>query len=540
MILAAPVYALVAVLACSNENDPLRFTPSTSTAPTLAASTTPKPPPTSTKTLAPPKATSPIGTNLAEVREYSSEFPFADLMKQSRTWISTSGTTWDDGKPLALDERGWVKSLAPGQKARALLAWGDGLRVPKGTYRLTATGKGKLNLWPQGGVVDVDGAVSVDVDVDPARGGVAITIDATDPESPVRDIALRLPGVAPTDAFNPAFVARLKGFETLRFMDWLDTNHSSLSLPGDRPTPADARYTVKGVPAEVIGALCAAANADAWVNVGHTWGDDLVRAFATALRESLPKDRRVYVEHSNEVWNGIFPQANAMKSTGLAAGLAKDPFEAQLRAHAKRSAEVHAIFEEVFGADKSRIVRVVGGWASNAWSSGILLDQIKKQGAVVDAVAIAPYFGGSFGEPARRGEVQSLGLPEFMKNLESAVDEAIGWTKAQREVATKWGVALVAYEGGQHLVGVGPVVDDAVVNRLFDAANRDPAMKALYLRYLQGWKAAGGGLFLHFTSTYRPTKYGRWGAAETLEQTRAEAPKLDALLTFQETTPRWW
>lgn len=540
MIWAAPVLALVAGLACENDNDPLRFAPSTSTPPALAASTTPKPPPTSKKSLAPPKATSPIGTNLAEVREYGSEFPFADLMKQSRTWISTSGTTWDDGKPLSLDERGWVKSLAPGQKARALLAWGDGLRVPKGTYRLTATGKGRLNLWPQGGVVDVDGAVSVDVDVDSARGGVAVTIDATDPANPVRDIALRLPGVAPTDAFNPAFVSRLKGFETLRFMDWLDTNHSTLSLPADRPVMTDARYTVKGVPAEVIGALCAAANADAWVNVGHTWGDDLVRAFAVALRDTLPKDRRVYVEHSNEVWNGIFPQANAMKSTGLAAGLAKDPFEAQLRAHAKRSVEVHAIFEEVFGAEKSRVVRVVGGWASNAWSSGVLLDQIKKQGAVVDAIAIAPYFGGSFGEPAQRGEVQSLGVPAFMAKLEGAVDEAIGWAKAQHEVATKWGVALVAYEGGQHLVGVGPVAEDAIVNRLFDAANRDPGMKALYLRYLQGWKAAGGGLFLHFTSTYRPTKYGRWGAAETLDQPRADAPKLDALLTFQETTPRWW
>jgi hypothetical protein len=65
-------------------------------------------------------------------------------------------------------------------------------------------------------------------------------------------------------------------------------------------------------------------------------------------------------------------------------------------------------------------------------------------------------------------------------------------------------------------------------------------MKDLYLRYLKGWKDAGGGLFLHFNSVMRPSKYGRWGALQSMEQPRAEAPKYDALMTFSETTPRWF
>ena len=383
------------------------------------------------------------------------------------------------------------------------------------------------------------------VDVDPKKGGLAVTIIETDPKDPIRDIHVWLPGADRTKRWNPAFLERLKGFGTLRFMDWMDTNHSTIIKAEERPVPDDVRYTVKGVPAEVIADLGNAANADVWVNVGHTWSDALVEATAVALRDKLGAERRVYVEHSNEIWNGIFPQAAFVKNRGVAAELSKDPFEAQLRWHARRSAEVHAIFDKVFGAQKNRVVRVLGGWAANSWSTGVMLDELKDNKSSVDAVAIAPYFGGSLGEPEQRGEVQGYGLPELMKRLEASVDESLAWVKEQKKVCDQRSseqgkIALVAYEGGQHLVGIGPVADDNHVNTLFDAANAAPQMKALYLRYLQGWKNAGGGLFLHFNSTMRPSKYGRWGAAESMEQPRAQAPKLDALLTFAEQTPRWW
>ena len=89
-------------------------------------------------------------------------------------------------------------------------------------------------------------------------------------------------------------------------------------------------------------------------------------------------------------------------------------------------------------------------------------------------------------------------------------------------------------------MGIGPVMDDPHVNTLFDRANSHPKMKDVYLRYLNGWKHAGGGLFVHFTTVAPPGKFGRWGAMERLGQPRAEAPKYDALLTFIEGTPRWY
>src|SRR5205085_6123994 len=70
----------------------------------------------------------------------------------------------------------------------------------------------------------------------------------------------------------------------------------------------------------------------------------------------------------------------------------------------------------------------------------------------------------------------------------------------QLAVAQRHGVQLVAYEGGQSLVGVGPLGSDPAINALFDAANRDPRMGALYTRYFADWGDAGGQLFMHFTN----------------------------------------
>ncbi len=534
--------ALIALVSCSKgEADPLDFAAARAKVTQTTKTPTQAPTPlVQQKTLIAPSPASGIGTNLAELREYTPERPFADAFKQSRGWISTDGSTWDDGKPIAVDANGWVKGLVAGQRARALVFWGEGLQFPAGAYQVSWEGTGTIDFWPQGGTSSSTGKGAYTLNADPKKGGIAVTITETKPTDPIRNIKVIVPGASASARFNPAFLERLKGYGTLRFMDWMETNHSTIVTPAERPKPADARYTNKGVPVEVIFDLCNTAFTDCWINVGHTWDDALIEEVATIAKTTLQPNRRLYVEFSNEVWNGIFPQSAFARKRSVMSDLSDDAFEAQMRWHARRSVQVHAIFDRVFGTENNRVVRVLGGWASNAWSSGVMLDQVKKEGSVVDAIAIAPYFGNSFGEPEQRGAVQGMALADLMAALEGAVDESLGWTKEQKKIADAHGVMLVAYEGGQHLMGVQDIADDPIINRLFDAANESPKMKDLYLRYLKGWKEAGGGLFLHFNSVMRPSKYGRWGALQSMEQPRAEAPKYDALMTFSETTPRWF
>ncbi len=449
-----------------------------------------------------------VGTNLAPVRDWSPERPFADLMKQSRAWISNTSETWDDGRPLAVDAHGWVRSLLPGQRARTLVMWGE--PIEKGDYVVTWSGHGTLDFWPQDTPSSSSGRAVIHAD--PARGGLAVTVTALDAKDPVRDIHVVRSGDEGKE-FSPRFLESLHGYSTLRFMDWMETNDAKAVHFSERPTVADARWSERGVPLEVMVDLCNQTKTDMWLTIPDTWDADAVARAAALVHQRLDPKRTLYVEHSNEVWNGMFQQAKRAQAAGLARGLSKNPFEAQLREHAQKSGEVFAAFAKVFAKDRYRLVRVLGSQAATPWASEVLLSE---KGVSADAVAIAPYFGAG----VRGGTVD-----EIMKQLGKSIDEQNELIQKHKRIAAHYGVRLLAYEGGQHLVGD---------NKAFIDANRDPRMRALYLRSLKGWSEGGGGLFLHYYDVGMPGKFGSWGAREHVDQPRAQAPKLDALMTFAE------
>jgi hypothetical protein len=188
-------------------------------------------------------------------------------------------------------------------------------------------------------------------------------------------------------------------------------------------------------------------------------------------------------------------------------------------------------------ANPARLVRVMGSQAANSWISEQLLDYQNAK-AKTDALAIAPYFGPDLGTVS---STASLTLDQLFSTLRNtSLPEAIGWMNNQAAVAKQRGIALVAYEGGQHLTGVGGLENNTSLNTLFDNANRDARMGTLYQTYLDAWKAAGAQLFVHYTNCDGYSKWGRWGALEYLEQPRAAAPKFDALQSFIERNPAWW
>jgi hypothetical protein len=57
-----------------------------------------------------------------------------------------------------------------------------------------------------------------------------------------------------------------------------------------------------------------------------------------------------------------------------------------------------------------------------------------------------------------------------------ALPETIQWIRNQAEVASEYGVDLIAYDGGQHLAAIPGVWDNSAINQLFDDVNRDERM----------------------------------------------------------------
>lgn len=231
--------------------------------------------------------------------------------------------------------------------------------------------------------------------------------------------------------------------------------------------------------------------------------------------------------------NGPIPSSAGRAGQGL--GLSKNTFEAGLFFYAKRAKEIFQIWEDVFGGT-DRLVRVLAAQSTNPWTSEKILgfDKAYKN---ADVLAIAPYFGGDLGNPETENEVAKMSLKGILDQCR--IDMAIRHKEAaeQAAVAEKHRLDLIAYEGGQHLVGTGGAENNKELTALFIAANRDPRMKELYQEDLRGWKKAGGGLFAAFTSMGRYGKWGSWGILENRDQDPARAPKYQAIIEFMGKTP---
>ncbi|MFO0929703.1 MAG: hypothetical protein U0736_22220 [Gemmataceae bacterium] len=475
----------------------------------------------------------PLGLNLGGVTDYSSELVFVDAFKAARAWISQAkGKPWGKGGPLDVDSRGNVRALADGQFAETVVWTGFEDRYPAGRFVCLYDGNGDVDIVSDARVTERQPG-RLEVEVKPRSGSAFLRITRTDPKDPVRNIRL-----VPVERektyrdrpFRDDFLRRWRGFRVFRFMDWQRTNGSPLVEWADRPTPTDHSQAIKGVALEYMIDLCNTLKVDPWFCLPHRASDDFVRQFAAMVKERLDPARTVYIEYSNECWNGQFAQARYCAEQGRKLGLSTNAFEAQLRYYSKRSVEIFAIWEDVFGG-KKRLVRVLATQSANPWTGTTVLDW-KSAHRHADAVAIAPYFGHHFGSPKTAEQVAEMSTDALVETLAKDVAANVKIVRSYAEVARKRGVQLVAYEGGQHLAGFHGAENNDRLTRLFHAANRHPRMKDLYLTDLHNWRDAGGGLYCVFSSMGTYSKWGSWGVLEHMAQDPKRVPKMQAIEQF--------
>jgi hypothetical protein len=268
-------------------------------------------------------------------------------------------------------------------------------------------------------------------------------------------------------------------------------------------------------------------NADPWFCLPHLADDEYVAEFAKLVLAKLNKDRKVYVEYSNETWNGQFEQARYCARKGKELGLSQNAYEGQLRYSAQRSVEIFKIFEREFGG-KDRLVRVLAAQSVNPWTGTTTMDW-NKASEQADAIAIAPYFGGALGDPKTADEVAALSVDQVLDRCAESIEANKKHLAKYAEEAKKRNLKLMAYEAGQHLAGHGGAENNEALTKLFHEANRHPRMRDLYLQDMKNWAAAGGDTYCHFSSVGRYTKWGSWGLKEYEDDDDAKAPKLQAI-----------
>ncbi len=481
-----------------------------------------------------------LGMNLNGPADWNTELPFVDVFRMSRAWISQKkDQPWGKGPELALDDHGWVKSLDADCWAETPLCSIEGDHYPKGPYTVLYDGQGKLDFWGAAQVSSTSPG-RMTIEVDPAKGGFFLRLLETNPSDYVRNIRVIMPGFEQTcqkNPFHPAFLKRWRGVACFRFMDWMHTNGSTIRTWNDRPQLHDATFSEKGVAPELMIELCNRQQADAWFCMPHLADDDFVRNFAALVKEKLDPKLKVYVEYSNEVWNSQFAQTGYSREKAKQLGLGPEdrPWEGGGMYYAQRSVEMFKIWEEVFGGTQ-RLVRVLAWQAGNTWwMNGIVLphrDAYKH----TDAIAIAPYIAMNIpreGEGLIANDVAIWSVDRVLDYLEQkSLPKSIQAIQATKETADKFGLTLLAYEGGQHMVGVAGGENNETMTSLFQAANAHPRMGQVYRKYYEAWMNSGGDLFCYFSSVGRWSKWGSWGIMEYYDDDPTQSPKFTVTMRW--------
>ena len=459
-----------------------------------------------------------IGMNMGANNYYNATWIFDDF-------IQTSGE-------LRLYRNGWeyitdqIKFDATGHPIDVpagttliLIAQQAAPRTQVGTFRYHMS-KG-WELQPVGSLtLDGSGPNFKVISTKPTDSAIAFSLKAWSNHASLNELSCHSEHYDPAQPFNPLFLADIKPYRVIRFMDWMQTNNAPPRVWSERPTPQFLTQAGKqGVALEHMVALANTSKADPWFNLPLDADPAYYRAFATYVRDHLAPDRKAYVELSNEVWNTAFQQGKDAETRGRVLYPDADPGKANDLYYADRVRDLMAIWSSVFAGQEQRLVRVLATQAVNPSRAEQALAH-KDTWRSVDALATAPYFA-----PAGLdlNAVAGSRVDAIFKAAPKLVDEAIEHALQNKRVAARYHLRYIAYEGGPDFsIGRVDFIHD------FEAANEDPRIEDIYRRYLHRWQTEIGDVLVLYTSHAT----GVFGHQHYTGQPLDEAPRAKVVREF--------
>jgi len=564
-----------------------------------------------------------VGINLQRHYHFQPQLPFVNALKTAEGWRETPTSSPCNGTNQtytgSVDANGYPREIGTRTciHTRVMPADYNAARWPLGTWVLRYDGSAQFQVLGSGSNLSVaNGRGTFQVSSSP--GGLRLAITGLDAANPPRNMRLYPPGgvcakqfSAPfdfepwsycstprcqggtcTDAdacsaeypvcvdletaaeqggatFHPLWLRNLREYRTIRFMDWLHTNHSTVLNSADWLTESDWSWEYSNhpgnVPLSVIARLCNTLNTECYVNVPHAATDDTIRQMARTMRDLVAPHLPVYMEYSNEVWNGQFTQntwareaADALPDsqfdgTGCLSGTGS--VECENSFTGMRTYQMCNIAQAEFDSagQSSRLVCVLGRQASDSNKTARTLDCPRwlaapngncMTGSQIDTLAVAPYFG----DQDDCSEVSTVA--ELVSRMQSDVASryclgsgATCFMRRQFDVLSARGLQwpILAYEGGSHQ-------SDSSRQVCVDAVT-DPLTRNAYFSALDAWKDHADVAQLNirqFIAFNSLSAYGiggsLFGARGHWEGTSNQWPKEDGLLDWKNTAGNecWW
>lgn len=454
----------------------------------------------------------PLGINLAGLYRWNTDWPLVDEMKRAEVRTRRGAPFYqltDEGDLVDWDDNGWPNSL-PADASNgyneviytlftAPYATWNAAPPPAGIFQVMYDGEGTLEYR---GAMTQQGSCGLRCDlvlIDPQQVDtyeqlVQIAITQTNPADHLRNIRVIWPGgicdgdnftwhqaaTSCTDPatyqsfveltqsssdtiFHPDFLRDLRDFKTIRFLNWQQSNTSTLSNPpydlwpsgsadidhetlwaerrplsfatwAFEPTETQAqRVPSRGAPIEALISLVNVLQADAWLHIPFDASNDYIQQFATLVKGSLQHNQHVYIEYGNEGWNGGWPfnrggsylSAKGDDFWGTAAGTS---FDRQMQFFAKRTSEICGMWKSVWGAAADQLTCVMGSQAASPyltraelecplWANDARNTGGQNCASQVDAVAIAPYFADDIGNANNESQLATWSLENLFQEI---------------------------------------------------------------------------------------------------------------------------
>ncbi len=522
-----------------------------------------------------------VGINVGGLHQLNAAMPFTDLFKNSRGWYTSCEFNWQANRAidpgcsrknsfntkeqsrLNLDANGWVRSLPSRNAPVIYTSIISGLNLPEdfplGQHVLVYAGEGDIQVLGDITITNQrPGRIAFNLN-SPKRG-IKVKITRTNPRNYIRDISLvqaRFERTFRQQPYNPDYIARLRPFQSIRFMPWTNPRATNAVHWNQMPTKRTVNYTGdNGVAVEDMIGIANAANAAPWFNIPHTASDQLIRQYAH-LAKGRVRNNRIFVELGNEMWNVIFPGTTYAAKQGLKlwpnAYARKPAYERRVKIasnwYGMRSAQMCRIWKQVFANQKARVTCVIASQSNVDWVGKEALDcplvPGEACGSQVDAYAVGPYFGHYIARLENRAYANNwANRPDGMNLLFQELErggvlpkgpkggaiEHFARTELQTSMrlADNYGLPLLAYEAGQHLIRFDnphKITDPKLLSFFRDAANH-PRMRGAYQRYLRAWEQNGGKTLMHFYGIGKPSPEDFFGVlpnSRTTTSTRYQA-----------------
>jgi hypothetical protein len=429
--------------------------------------------------------------------DYDPSEMFADLMK---TWREVTAPF---GGAVSLDSNGW-----PLADCR-FLVW-HGLGRAAGTYHLKFTGNA-TTISADGTTVQniYYNAASNTTTADLVFSGLDyMYLTFTGTSGGVKNVQLMLPGHNFDEIWNKDFLKALEPVPVIRLMDFTATNWNHEINWSDRTQPAAATqqshpagygWQGKGIAWEYAIDLLNITGKDGWINIPAEASPGYIDGLISLIKNGgngfapLNDERILYIEYSNEVWNGMFDQAHFNHEQAVAevnSGNSPLNFDGESnewywawRRVAKRIVEISKQFRSAFGDEQmiSRFRPVLAWQIDNGQATA------EQQLNFIQKYYGSAYYGYPDPHPLNYylwGGGGSLYYNDTTVAADSDFQKAV---QTDSKLASAYGLNYCNYEGGMYFDGQE------------DPDWFEPWVTTYMMDHQQYYEEHGGALLMYFT-----------------------------------------